>query len=291
MANQPYEWIVSLRTKKTIELTDIDAFAVLFFKAVQNSRRLHLQSLKNDDNSLRASLNILALEEIAKPIILSEILPAFGKKWEIPIESINKAIKDITWHKEKQVKSSNYGRIVDGLDYKFFFSAEEIKNLQKIRESGFYIDPTKEELYSGSLNSKFDVPNDEFTKKIVLFVKERLNSLEMYKSEEGSKTFVRKMSFLKMFDSAKKYRKFLSEGKCIDINNIENLIKHAKEFLENDNDPDMIIYLDREVSPSELVQVVKKHIAEEKLHLLDQMNKTQIKSLKAIDLIMSSRLK
>ncbi|SRR3989338_127584 len=131
------EWLVNLKGKK-ISVVDLVPFAMLAFIAYRNSVRIVIESEKINDIALKLSLQIIALEELSKPLFIFEIAPALNQIFNIKDKEIDSFINAFFYHNIKQLGIAKYGEAYGRLGYETKFSDEELRRLESIKQHGFY---------------------------------------------------------------------------------------------------------------------------------------------------------
>lgn len=220
-------WLIELSKKKQIDLNDVDDFALFFFTSIEKAKSLHKSAKETEDLSIQASLNILALEEIAKPIILSENIPIPNKKWSVDLKSIKNIAKNLTHHPLKQLVTSKYGTHTGRLGFVKFLDIKEVKILEQIKQSGFY---SNVDLSVGKSEDISNYLTKDLSNKLNSFVEERLKSLDMYNDLKKAKVFVRTLTLRKLFEFQSYFDEFIENLDVDKSMTYEHIINLASNF-------------------------------------------------------------
>ncbi|MCB0745048.1 MAG: AbiV family abortive infection protein, partial [Ignavibacteriae bacterium] len=172
------EWLQSFNNKK-ITVEDIISFCALSCISFRNSEEMYKESQNIKNPFLKTSILIIAMEELSKPLLILEILPALYEKYKIDSEDIKKFLNNFYSHTTKQGAITNYGKVTGKLGYRIFFTEEEYKKLDYIKQSGFYTNILNRQGEIHIPYNSFSVSN-KLIKKIESFVLERLKSLSKF---------------------------------------------------------------------------------------------------------------
>ena len=223
------EWLNGLRGKK-VEVNDIVPFAMLGFVAYKNSVRLQMAAEKLSDISLKISLQIIALEEMAKPLMVYELVPALEEEFEIEDETVEAFIKDFFFHAAKQGSISNYGENFGRLGYENKLTEEELKRLESIKQGGFYTE-------TNDVTGKIAVPFDSLridktlSEKIEKILKEKGVSLgEIYHHPIRALEFYLSHAILQKFSIKAETVAFLKYADFTRVDSFDSLLDLVNNF-------------------------------------------------------------
>ena len=223
------QWLMTLKGKKTT-LSDIVPFAMLAFVSYKNAVRLLLASEKINDRSLKISLQILALEELSKPLFIYEICPALNEVFDITAEEIEEFINDFFHHPKKQLAIGRYGESSSVLDYKNKFTAREIKRLESIKQGAFYTEILSS---NGKVRIPFDTKNidKDIANKIQAIIDEKGDSLnDIYNHPMEALRFFVLGSIFRKSQVTAEWIAFLRHDNFDSVNTFEDLIKKIENF-------------------------------------------------------------
>lgn len=226
--SQIKSWFKDLSRRK-IEIEDIDTFGEFAYLSVQNAYRLYLNSHQDVDLPLKIFLLALSIEELAKPIILAELVPLLHSQ---NTDFKNKLVKYLESHSAKHFTIGVYGEHSVGLNYKITLTDSEIKKIEEIKQQC---------LYSDIKNKKAKAPLHYYKQdnlkvlatKLSLFVEERLTSFkEMYFLRQDAIRQFRIFSFRKIFDPRDLLNGFLRDSNLDEIVDYNDLVQCAKKYVK-----------------------------------------------------------
>lgn len=233
-------WLINLRGKK-IDVIDIVPFAMLGFVAVKNCARLQMASEKVSDLSIKVSLQIIALEELAKPLMIYELVPAYGEVFNIKNETIKSFIKAFFFHSTKQGGIASYGENFGRLGYKNRFTEEELSRLESIKQRGFY---TEIQSIHGRVAIPFDssAVDKAISDKVSLILSEKRMSLEdIYGQPFKTLQFYVYHSVLQMSSVKAEAVAFLKYADFSGIDTFDKLIDLVKSFEQEPVDGKLLV--------------------------------------------------
>jgi len=279
----------SLRDKKEIQIDDIDNISKLFVDFFKLAHEQFKSSLEIRDRKQRIALQIIAVENLSKPIAISEIIPVPFEKWIVTDDDFKyHIIKASSDHEFKQKIMCQYGKVVGHLKYKYWIPEIDVNMLQKIKE-----------LYQHG-DSEFPFSEKQairLSKKMENFLEERLNSLHMYHDEESAKIFVRKLSILRHFTFPSERQDFIL-SLTEEIKDFKELCLLAKKFKSNKNSMNVkmsaIITADEpEEFTKQLTDLIDKHIFQEQVYEARKMivTKEYIKKHRLLKKIIKDSIK
>lgn len=223
------QFLMTLQGKKA-SLNNIVSFAMFAFVAKKNGVRLLIESEKIDDLSLKISLQILALEEFAKPLLIFNIIPIIDEVYDMSTDDIGNFIDVLYFHNLKQKAISNYGFTLNELGYETKFTNAELKRLDSIKQNGFYTEILDS---SGKVRIPFDIKNIDtnISKKISEIVKEKGKSLnEIYHHPIRALHFYVRGSLVRKQSVLAEWYAFLKQTDFTNINNFDELITAINNF-------------------------------------------------------------
>jgi AbiV family abortive infection protein len=268
MNNNIKNWLIRISQKPEIEIEDLDHFAELFVSAYEQSRKLYESSEVINDVNIKTSLCILALEELAKPIILADLIPPAFKKWSVSIEYLKSQADQTKDHSIKQIVSNQYGTITNNLNYKVFLSEDELGALEQLKQQGFYttLDPQNGRVISAQISL-------ELCNKLNSLVNERLNSFFMYKDTQDAKIFIRSLSLINFFEFKTDYLQFVELSDFDNCKNYQDIANLALEFNAQREHPVFAIDASDGNLSQNIINMVTGVIMDDKRSFIEKMNK------------------
>lgn len=230
------DWLLGLKGQKSIKISDIDTFADLSFVSVQNAQRLYQTGFETKDRGMKLYLYTMSIEELAKPVLLAEVLPAPNSKWNIDNKRLRKFFDNFFKHPIRQVVMSKYGSLTrernpDILGYKEWLNADDAEVLEEMRQHSIYSDIKRNtKLVHDPLNH-LEAIDEEFLIRLNKFLKERIESfLELYSSRVYARVVFREMSLVKMFPFYQNFLEFLVKYDLTTVATYEEIIRAAEGF-------------------------------------------------------------
>lgn len=224
--SQVKEYFKELRNKDTVTIQDIDKIGEFFFEFIQISQEQFEASREISNFKQKIPHQVLSLENISKPLALSNLIPVPLQKWKISDEDFSGYLKTTSDHEYKQIVSAKYGTTLGFLKYKYWIPDTDLEMLQVIKEKYQHADS--------------DFPySDKQAKRLALkldkFLDERLHSesqiglLHLYETVSKSKAEARGMALMKIFPFSSQYQTFAESIENTDTS-YEDLIIRAKSF-------------------------------------------------------------
>lgn len=210
----------SLREKKQVEISDIDEIAVQFYNFITLAKEQLESSRQISDFKQKVAQQILALENLSKPIAYSELIPPPFRKWIISEYLFKYHMQAATNHEFKHMVLTQYGKVIGRLNYKHWISETDSKMLQVIKEG--YQQGDSEFPYS-------ETQAVRLSKQLEKFLHERLQSFIMYFEQKSAIIFIRKLAIKKNFSHESDFQDFIL-GLEDNIDNYKDLALKAKNF-------------------------------------------------------------
>lgn len=215
----------NLKEKKRVEISDIDQVGIYAFEFIELAKRQHNASREVTDYGQKVVTQIQAVENIAKPPLLSAILPAPLQKYNIDDKTFKFYLRAATSdHVLKQQSSAVYGTLLNKLRYKNWIPETDLSMLQVI----------KEKYQHGDSCFPFKPAQAKrLAKKLDKFIDERLISFHMYSDRKKAIAFFRRLSLERLFEFTSQFNEFAS---TVTEDNIsyESLIEKAKRYVPAD---------------------------------------------------------
>lgn len=221
-------WLRELNGKN-ITITDIISFASLAFVAFQNSKRLFYTSERVEDLALKLSLQVLSMEELSKPLIIYDIVPALGESFSLTGDEIEGFINVFYNHPIKQNTLSKYGKTFGLLNYKHKLNNEEIDLLENIKQRGFYVEINNR----GEPHIPYNTSNvdKKLFKKITLVLQERIVSLgEIYNHPINALRYYLSHSIQQKRQIRAQWMAFLETADFKDFKTLDQLIDFIEKY-------------------------------------------------------------
>ena len=123
-----------LREKATITVTDIDEIGKLFHSYIKTAEEQFLASREISSFKHKIPQQTLAIENISKPLILSNLIPVPLEKWQVSDDEFNECLQVTHNHEFKYFVSAKYGTTIGNLKYKHWIPPTDLEMLDVIRQ-------------------------------------------------------------------------------------------------------------------------------------------------------------
>lgn len=213
-----------LREKSNITVTDIDEIGKLFYSYIKTAEEQFLASREISNFKYKIPQQTLAIENISKPLILSNLIPAPLEKWQVADDEFNGCLQVTHSHEFKYFVSAKYGIIIGNLKYKHWIPPTDLEMLDVIRQK--YQQSDSDFPYNDQQAKRLALKLDKFLYER-LYTSRILGLSDMYATEEKSMAKVREIALVKIFPFFSQYKTF---AKSINNTNFtyEELIIKAK---------------------------------------------------------------
>ena len=228
--SQVKEYFNQLRDKKIVTLDDLNNIGQYFFEFIQTSKEQFEASRQISNFKQKIPQQVLAIENISKPLALSNLIPTPLEKWEISDEDFKGYLKATSDHEYKQIVSAKYGTTLGYIKYKYWIPETDLSMLQVIKEKYQHSDSNFP--YSDKQAKRLATKLDKFLEER-LYSKSQIGLLDLYATLEKSVAKVRGIALMKIFPFISQYQAFAESVDNTSLN-YEELVTKAKSYKTKD---------------------------------------------------------
>ena len=217
---------ISYVIKNIVTLDDLNNIGQYFYEFIQISKEQLEASRQIGNFKQKIPHQVLALENMCKPLALSNLIPTPLEKWEITDEDFKGYLKATSDHEYKQIVSAKYGTTLGHLKYKHWIPDTDLNMLQIIKEK--YQQADSGFPYSDEQAKRLSIKLDDFLEER-LYSKSHTGLLDLYATPEKSIARVRGIALMKIFPFISQYQAF---AESVDKTNLsyEELVIKAKTY-------------------------------------------------------------
>ncbi len=211
-----------LREKSIITISDIDEIGKLFYNYIKTAEEQFLASREISNFKHKIPQQTLAMENLSKPLALSNLIPIPLEKWHVDEEEFNGYLQVTKNHEFKYNVSAKYGTTIGNLKYKHWIQPTDLEMLDVIRQK--YQQSDSDFPYNDQQAKRLALKLDKFLYER-LYTSHILGLVDMYATEQKSIAKVRELALVKIFPFSSQYKTFAKSIDSTDFTYEELIIK------------------------------------------------------------------